>query len=361
MEEFLNQFAPLLDNRYWRVGLIIGAAILLAVVLRLFFIPLLNRLSKKSSSNIDDQLLAVINPAILRTVVLEGFHWAVIDFVADGQMNHFIHATVITLLVLMWGQVVLSIGSIFFRRISTQDDKMAWIQPQTLPLVQFGFKVIVFGTQIYLIMAAWKFNLTSWLASAGVMGIAVGFAAKDTLANFISGIFILIDAPYQVGQYINVDNQTRGVVTDIGMRSTRLLTRDNVEITVPNAVIGNSMVVNESSGPSTRMRVRVLVSVAYGSDVDEVRELLMDCARDVPDTCTETPPSVRFAALGDSGLEFQVMTWVINPEFRGRVVDTLNTRIYQKLNEAGISIPFPQQDIHISSWPGRPDSVEGQS
>lgn len=360
MAEFLNQFAHFLDNRFWRVGIIIGAAILLALILRVFFLPILNRLSGKTSSNIDDQLLALINPAILRTVILGGIHWALIDFVTNVQFYYFINGTVITLLVFMWGRVVLRAGGIFFRRTSTQSDKMAWVQPQTLPLVQFAFKIIVFGTLIYLIMAAWKFNLTSWLASAGVVGIAVGFAAKDTLANFISGIFILIDSPYQVGQYINIDDQTRGMVTDIGMRSTRLLTRDNVEITVPNAVIGNSMVVNETSGPSTRMRTRVLVSVAYGSDVDEVRELLLECAEGVPHTCSDTPPSVRFTAMADSGLNFEVRTLVVEPEFRGRVIDTLNTRIYKKLNEAGISIPFPQQDVHISSWPGHPNSDAGE-
>ena len=134
----------------------------------------------------------------------------------------------------------------------------------------------------YLIMAAWHVNLTSWLASAGVLGIAVGFAAKDTLANFISGVFILVDAPYKVGQYIIIDGETRGVVTDIGMRSTRLLTRDNVEVTVPNAVIGNAKIVNESSGPSPKMRVRVNASVAYGSDVDQVQEILLACSRMCP-------------------------------------------------------------------------------
>ena len=354
MDQVLLQLDILLDNKYWRIALIVGLALVVALLLRIFVLPLLNRLSKKTASRIDDKILALVNPAIIRTVILEGVHLAAIDFVAEGPIDFFVDGVVISLLVLMWGRVALASFNIIFSRASEQRDRLPWIQPQTLPLFQFSFKVFVFATQVYLIMTAWNFNLTSWLASAGVVGIAVGFAAKDTLANFISGIFILIDAPYQVGQYINIDNQTRGVVTDIGMRSTRLLTRDNVEVTVPNAVIGNAMVVNESSGPSTRMRVRVTVSIPYGSDVDSVRELLMGCTHEVLNTCADRDATVRFSAMGDSALLFTVLVWVKHPEFRGRVIDTLNTRIYQALGNAGIEIPFPQQDMHIKSWPGPP-------
>ncbi len=156
-----------------------------------------------------------------------------------------------TLLILIWGKAIFDVGTILFSKLSAMGDRFTWIQPQTLPLIQFGFKVLVISVQAWMLLSVWNVSLTSWLASAGVVGIAVGFAAKDTLANFISGIFILADAPYKVGQYIIIDGDTRGVVTEIGMRSTRLLTRDNVEVTVPNAVIGNAKIVNESSGPSS--------------------------------------------------------------------------------------------------------------
>ena len=91
--------------------------------------------------------------------------------------------------------------------------------------------------------------MTAWLASAGVVGIAVGFAAKDTLANLFSGVFILADAPYKIGDYIVLDaTGMRGKVTQIGLRSTRLITRDDVEVTIPNSIMGNSQVINQSGG-----------------------------------------------------------------------------------------------------------------
>ena len=91
-------------------------------------------------------------------------------------------------------------------------------------------KTVVVGGAIYLIFQFWGINVTAWLASAGIIGIAIGFAAKDTLANFFAGIFILADTPYNLGDYINLDTGERGKVVHVGLRTTRLLTRDDVEV-----------------------------------------------------------------------------------------------------------------------------------
>jgi MscS family membrane protein len=346
------------NNPAVQAGAIIALAIIIAIILRILVLPLLKKLARKTTSNFDDGLVDVISPALLRTVVLMGLNYAMRGYVDDPTLNYWIDGIVMTLMVMMWGQAALKVNTAVCNQLSVDAERFSWIQPSTLPLIQFTFRVIIVALQAYLILSAWEISLTSWLASAGVMGIAVGFAAKDTLANFIAGIFILVDAPYKVGQYIVIDNTTRGVVTDIGMRSTRLLTRDNVEVTVPNAVIGNAKIVNESSGPSLRMRVRVNVSVAYGSDVDEVRELLLGCVDGLANVVDISQSSIRFKLMGDSGLHFQVRVWVNHPVHRGRVVDALNTRIYKALNEAKIEVPFPQQDIRIKEWPaGLPASA----
>ncbi|MFT5274966.1 MAG: MscS family membrane protein [Cryomorphaceae bacterium] len=86
--------------------------------------------------------------------------------------------------------------------------------------------------------------MTAWLASAGIIGIAVGFAAKDTLANLFSGVFILADSPYKLGDYVVLEDNSRGKVTQISLRSTRMLTRDDVEVTVPNSITGNTKIIN---------------------------------------------------------------------------------------------------------------------
>ncbi len=334
-----------------RQAFILGGALLLILLLRVIVFPILRRLTTGTGSNLDDEILDQLRPTVFLTVFLVALQAVLADLIVDERYDDWMRAAITTWLVVAWGRTALRIGGLLFERFSRNADRMKWIEPRTLPLIQFTYKVVIFATMSWSVLAVWHINLTGWLASAGVMGIAVGFAAKDTLANFISGIFILVDAPYSVGEYIVIDGVTRGEVTDIGMRSTRILTRDNVEVTVPNAVIGNAKIINESSGPSPLMRVRVNCSVAYGSDVEEVKRILLGCCSDIPHVTAQKDPSVRFVLMGPSSLDFQVRVYVEQPAFRGRVIDLLNTRIYQALTEAGVKIPFPQQDLYIKEWP----------
>src|SRR5210317_936039 len=170
-----------------------------------------------------------------------------------------------------------------------------------------GVKVLLLSFLIWFFMALWNIDGTAWLASAGVIGIAVGFAAKDTLANLISGISIIADAPYKLGDYVVLDTGERGVVTELGMRSTRLLTRDDVEISIPNAVMGMAKITNESGGPAVEHRIRIPVGVAYGTRPARVVEILEDVAR-TNDMVLDFPaPRARMRAFADSSVDFELL------------------------------------------------------
>ena len=220
-----------------------------------------------------------------------------------------------------------------------------------MPILRIAWQVLVIGGLCYFLLISWRINPTSWLASAGVLGLAIGFAAKDTLANLFAGIFILADAPYRIGDFVILQNGQRGVITDIGMRSSRMLTRDDVQITVPNAIIANGDIVNETSGRFQKMRVRVKVGVAYGSDIDQVRATLLSCVEGVEHICNDPEPRVRFREFGESGLRFELLAWITEPVYRGRVLDQLHTNVYQALRKAGIEIPYPKQDVFIKQMP----------
>ncbi|SVD36121.1 uncharacterized protein METZ01_LOCUS388975, partial [marine metagenome] len=184
-------------------------------------------------------------------------------------------------------------------------------------------------------------------ASAGVLGIVLGLAAKDTIANLFSGIFIMVDSPYKEGDYINLDSGERGYVMNIGIRSTRIMTRDDIEITIPNSVIANAKIINESGGPHEKERVRLSVGVAYGSDVDLVKNILVDIAKNSELISQKFEPRVRFREFGESSLNFQLLFWIDKPEARGRTLDALNTAIYKEFNNNNIEIPFPQRTVHL--------------
>ena len=143
----------------------------------------------------------------------------------------------------------------------------------------------------------------------------------------------------------DLDGQERGKVTQIGIRSTRLLTRDDIEITIPNSVIANSKIVNETGGPHQKRRVRVQVGVAYGTDIDKVREVLMGVARDSGLAADHPEPRVRFRSFGESSLDFQLQVWIDEPAVRGRALDQMLSATYKRFNEEGIEIPFPQRVV----------------
>jgi len=238
------------------------------------------------------------------------------------------------------------------QRLASLSHKYTFIQNRTLTLFDNAAKVIVFGMGIYAVFVIWQINMTAWLASAGIVGIAVGFAAKDTLSNLFTGVFIIADAPYKVGDYVVLDRGDRGQVTNIGLRSTRILTRDDIEITVPNSIIGNSTIINQSGGRHKKMRIRLKVGVAYGTDTDHVRKILLKTAADDPHVSRTPEPRVRFRVFGASSLDFELLCWVADPELRGRAMDSLNDAVYKSFNENGIEIPYAKQDLYIKGLSG---------
>ena len=157
----------------------------------------------------------------------------------------------------------------------------------------------------------------------------------------------MADAPYKEDDYIILDSGERGYVTNIGLRSTRIMTRDDIEITIPNSVIANSKIVNESGGPYEKERVRLDIGVAYGTDIDRVREILMNIAEEDKIVSPDPAPRIRFRKFGDSSLMFQLLFWIDKPEMRGRAIDQVNSTIYKTFNQNKIEIPFPQRTVHI--------------
>lgn len=143
------------------------------------------------------------------------------------------------------------------------------------------------------------------------------------------------------------------MVTHIGIRSTRMLTRDDVELTIPNSIMGTTKIINESGGPDKKHRIRVKVGVAYGSDIDNVKQILLDVANNEEKVCVDPEARVRFRSFGNSSLDLELLCWVEDPSLRGNVTDALLTDIYKAFNSRGIEIPYSKHDVYIKSLPGR--------
>ena len=347
----LQQLPEWARQPYVLAGALVAGSVLAAYVVELVARLTLGAIARRTETDLDDQIVAAVRMPIFMTVLMAGLFQAELRLGLPEGMQFVVTAVLQTLAVLIWTRAGLGVGHAVLRALTRRANATAVVQPRTLPIFDMTLKVAVGGAAVYFTFLAWNIDLTAWLASAGILGIAVGFAAKDSLANLFAGVFIVADGPYKVGDYIVLDGELRGEVSHIGVRSTRVLTRDDVEITIPNAVIAAAKIINESGGPYIKQRVAIVVEAAYGSDVDLVKEVLLSCPEGVPDVCDTPAPQVRFRQFGGSGLMFELLIWTDSPARRGLVINDLNFRVYKAFGAAGIEIPYSKHDVYIKQMP----------
>lgn len=305
------------------------------------------RLTSATQTLVDDQLLALAQRPVFLTVFLGGLSVATLIL---GMPAAFAERTVdvlLTLLIFTWLGALLPASRLVLDALGRNHSRFPIIEQRTIPLFDIFSKLALIGGGGFALFEVWNVNPAPWFASAGVIGIAVGFAARDTLANLFAGIFIIADAPYKLGDFITLDSGERGLVTHVGIRSTRLLTRDDIEITLPNSVIANAKILNETGGRWEKERIRIKVGTAYGSDVDQVTDLLAKIAIDHEHICPEPPPRVRLRGFGDSSLDFELLAWIDEPVLRGKLSSELYIAIYKAFAHHNIEIPFPQRDVWV--------------
>jgi len=333
---------------------LIAVAYTIGKLLKLLITRSLMKIAAKTSTDADDRMIKYMTRPLVLTCVTLALMMVVSVYRLPQGLQDTTLSILAVILLFSWLGAGLHTARTLLELVANNHDRFELIQERTIPIFDMTIKMLLVGFGAYIFLLIWGINPTAWLASAGVIGIAVGFAAKDTLANLFSGIFIVADAPYKIGDYIVIDSGERGKVTHLGMRSTRLLTRDDVEVTIPNAVIANAKIINESGGPWVKHRIRVSVGVAYGSDVDEVCAILEKLADEMPEVSKHPAPRVRMRAFGASSLDFELLGWIDHPEMRGLVRHKLFKEIYKTFNQRGINIPFPQTDIHVRSLPEQP-------
>ena len=195
--------------------------------------------------------------------------------------------------------------------------------------------------------------------------MAVALALQDTLSNFFSGIYLRLDNPVRIGDYIKLEGGEEGFVVHLGWRSARVRTLPNNIVVVPNAKLASAILTNYSL-PEAGMSLLISISVSYGSDPDRVVQILVDeatCAAGVVEGLVKDPaPFVRFIpGFGDSSLDFTLICRVSSFVDQYLVQHELRKRILARFRREGIEIPFPQRDIHVSEKPERVLSAAGDS
>ena len=354
LERFLSQFGVFenlaTDPRFQAVVLVV-LSIVVAKMADWVISGLITRWTRKTTTGFDDRIVEMLHRPLFLFVLLGGLALAADLLSLEGGIRRITFGALGTMAILIGCGLVLRVTRMTLETLSQHRDRFLFVDESTLPMFRNLSNVLLLGAAAYFLFLVWGLDVTAWLASAGIIGIAVGFGAKDTVANFFAGVFILADAPYKIGDFIILDSGERGRVTHIGLRSTRLLTRDDIEVTVPNAVMGITKINNETGGPHEKERIRIKVACAYGSDIDHVKQVLLDIAVRLDSVCTDPEPRVRFRVFGTSGLELELLCWVEEPVLRGRITDALNTEVYRRFTEEKIEIPYMKQDVYVKEMP----------
>ncbi len=213
------------------------------------------------------------------------------------------------------------------------------------PLLKLGrFAVLFVAVAIAFGAAGFGNFLTSLATIAAAATLAIGFAMQDVIKNFVSGVFVFVEQPFRIGDWIEWDDNA-GIVEDISLRVTRVRTFDNELLTVPNSQLTDGVIKNPVA--NDRLRVRVTFGIGYDDDIDRATDIILEEARAHPEILESPEPSVRVTELGDSDVGLQSRIWVDDPS-RGDVVKTRSEYVQavkERFDDAGIDIPYPHRHL----------------
>ncbi len=354
-EKILDLFDNPLPNRYQSTWTTFALNLLgwLIIALVVFFIidPVIHSFAKKTETKLDDALVKLLRKPVLVIIFLYG----IINSVLKLNMNigmqasiwKFYHIGIIIIGVVVTYKIIDAVMDEVAVRRGGENSAFAKVMKPVLEKIIAIFIILgglISGLRVIGV------EVTALLAGAGVLGLVIAFAAQDTLSNFFSGMHLLLDRPFKIGETILLESGEYCRVMEIGMRSTKLYSIfDHEVIIIPNNVISNQKIINLVK-PNTEIRNRVEVGVAYGSDVQKVKKILMEVAENHPKVLNDDKHEnlVRFKEFGESSLNFTLVIWIDNVENQWRVMSDIRGEIDRRFRKEGITIPFPQRTVWLN-------------
>jgi small-conductance mechanosensitive channel len=332
----------------------LGISVLLVLVGGLLggrlVVGLLRRVTKSTSSEFDDEFVGVIAPQIYWLVLLFSARFAVerLQFLNEDLRQWvdvmFFTLNLAILFYIAWK--LIDFGTHWYRREIAAEADTARLD-RTIPLIARALKVILVLIGLVMLLDRFGVNVNGLVAALGIGGLALSLAAQDTLADAISGVVIYLDEPFRIGDRIEIQGlNTWGDVIDIGTRTTRIRTRDNRMVIVPNSTIGKSQVVNYTY-PDPQYRVQIDIGVAYGTDLDQLRRVVIDTLQHVDGVLKDKPIDVLYNEIGHMAMTVRIRWWIESYEDTRRIYDRVNTAVENALNEAGIEMPFDTYNLNL--------------
>lgn len=340
-------------NNQWAEFLILMALWMLIGLMVMLFIRVLTRLALRTEgSDVDDRVVKTISGPVLLLVFLFGLieSLRVLDAMPDWLVDNllFIYSVLVAGIVVYLSYKIFRLVFIPITEGVSKKRKQKYDRAVYDLFESVGSVVIlIFG--FFWVLTVIGMNVTVFLAGAGIAGLVIAFAMQDTLSNYFSGIHLLLDKPFDLGDTIEVNGEFMEVLR-IGMRSTRLYNIFDHEIEiVPNNLLANQTISNVTE-PDNEYRASVEVGVAYGSPIDKVKEILFESVTTNPEVVIDDGdkrPRVSFTDFGSSALEFRIRFFVKDVMEQWSVKTAVREHIYRRFSEEGITIPFPQTTLSI--------------
>jgi small-conductance mechanosensitive channel len=304
------------------------------------------RLARFTETDLDDRILQRIIPHVSRLLSLLGLYLAIRSLPLHEKLVQVVSGVLFVVLII----------SLFNLIYNALDELMHWymngrqegsrdlVSRNMIPIAEKLTLLFLMGTALIIILKHFNYDILSVVTALGIGSLAIGLAAKDTLAHMISGFTLMLDQPFRIGDRIQLAGGQVGDVVDIGLRSTKIRTLDNQLLIIPNSDLCNTMLINQAF-PDARSKGRINIGVAYGSDVERVKEILVATALEVDAVLRDPAPEAYFASFGESALSMALFFWVEEYSQLFAVTDRINTLILRRFNENCIEIPFPTRTM----------------
>lgn len=308
------------------------------------------KLTSFTNTDLDDRILQRITPSISLLLTLLGMYLALLSLPLHETFFRLISsglfvANVVIVCVLIYR--ILHEALVWYAERQHEGAGGAFSR-QMVPMVEKVTMLFIIGAALMVVLRHFNYDILSLVTALGIGSLAIGMAAKDTLAHVISGFTLMIDRPFRIGDRIQLSGGQVGDVQDIGLRSTKIKTLDNQLLIIPNSDLCNTMLTNQAF-PDNRIKGRINVGVGYGSDVEQVKRLLVTIALEVDEVLPEPAPEAFFTSFGDSALNMSLFFWVEEYSQLFATTDKINSRIIERFREHGIDIPFPIRTIRMST------------
>ncbi|MDA3837217.1 MAG: mechanosensitive ion channel family protein [Nanoarchaeota archaeon] len=346
LKEFIT--TNLTTNQYM-VALIYLLVFFIIIKLGVFIVEkIILKLTMKSKTDLDDLIIEKSAKPVTVIALLFGIKIALGQLPWKEELVKIFNTSMDTLI----GLFILVLFYRIFSISSTRIIKKVARKTKTsqnealLQLVKSTLQVVLVLVGILYILKVWGIEIGPLLTGIGIGGLAIAFAMQSSLANIFGGVSIILDKSVQVGDLVKLEGGVTGKILNIGLRSTKVKTFDNEMIIVPNSKLADSNIQNIAQ-PEPKSRVVIPFGVAYGSNIEKVKKIVMKEIPTITGFTNDPEPTVKFLEMGNSSLSFKAFFFVESFEQRFGAIDEANTKIYNALNKAKIEIPFPQMDVHV--------------